>query len=110
DYTGRGVIKRAMSERAALVFRRWLLGLCIALAPVGARADDWARKMFETSSHDFGPVARGATAQYAFKFKNLYQETLHVAGVRSSCGCTNPKITKDTLKTYEDGLIVAELT
>ncbi len=86
----------------------WVLGLLV-LMPALATADEWAKKMFDTTRHDFGAVARGATVQYEFKLRNLYQETAHVAGVQSSCGCTTPKITKDTLKTYEDGSIIAEL-
>lgn len=74
-------------------------------APLSAQ--EWARKMFEVHSHDFGPVARGAKVEYNFSFSNLYEEDVHVAGVRSSCGCTTPHISKDTLKTYEKGAVVA---
>ena len=63
--------------------------------------------MFETVDHDFGPVAHGATVEYAFKLTNSFQESVHIASVRSSCGCTTPRIVKDTLKTYEAGAIVA---
>ncbi len=34
-------------------------------------------------------------------------EDVHVAGVRTSCGCTTPTIENPTLKTYEKGAIVA---
>jgi hypothetical protein len=91
------------------VNRFWIFSLLLLLSPATSRAEDWARKMFTSTSHDFGSVARGATVHYEFKLKNIYQETLHIAGVRSSCGCTTPKATKDALKTYEEGGIVAEL-
>lgn len=68
----------------------------------------WAVKMFDETRHDFGTVARGAKTQHSFKFKNLYEEDVHVASVRSSCGCTTPVITKADLKTFEAGEIVAE--
>jgi hypothetical protein len=68
---------------------------------------EWARKMFDVTSHDFGAVARGAKVEYRFAFSNLYEEDIHVAGVRSSCGCTTPTVTKDTLKTYEKSAVVA---
>jgi hypothetical protein len=63
--------------------------------------------MFKTSSHDFGHVAAGAKAEVAFEFQNIYQEDVHVATIRSSCGCTTPRVTKDTLKTWEKSTIVA---
>jgi hypothetical protein len=73
-----------------------------------ALAQEWARKMFKITSHDFGSVARGAKSEFQFELTNLYQEDIHIAGVRASCGCTTPSITKDTLKTYEKGAVVAK--
>ncbi len=82
-----------------------LLGVLGWAAPV--QAQEWARRMFEVTQHDFGTVARGAKAEFRFKFKNLYRETVHVAAVRSSCGCTTPTVTKRTLKSLETSEIVA---
>ena len=67
----------------------------------------WADKMFAVRSHNFGTVARGSDTVYRFQFKNLYKETIHVASVRTSCGCTTPIIEHDTLKTFETGTILA---
>jgi hypothetical protein len=78
------------------------------LLPSMAIAQDWAQKMFATSKHDFGTVARGAKAEYEFELQNIFKEDIHIASVRSSCGCTSPSISKDTLKTYEKGAIVAK--
>ena len=72
-----------------------------------ALGQEWARKMFETTSHDFGLVARGAKAEFRFKLTNIYVEDLHISGVRSSCGCTTPTIGTDLLKTYDEGYILA---
>ena len=82
------------------------LAICIA-QPVCAQ--EWARKMFEVTSHDFGTVARGAKTEFAFELTNLYLEDVHIASVRSNCGCTTPRIEGDTLKTYEKGAIVARI-
>ncbi len=79
-----------------------LLGL---LSPVVGQ--EWASKMFEVRAHDFGTVARGAKTQYEFEITNLYEEDIHIAAVRSSCGCTTPSITKPLLKTWEKGSILA---
>ncbi len=84
--------------------------LTVVLALLGsstASAQDWAKKMFTTSSHDFGTVVRGAKTEFRFPFKNIYVEDLHVASVRSSCGCTTPDVTKRDVKTYETSEIVA---
>src|SRR5215210_1395901 len=84
------------------------IGLLIALAPP-ASAKEWAQKMFQASSHDFGHLARGAKAEFAFELQILYEEDVHIVEVRTSCGCTTPTITKQTLKTWEKGSIVATL-
>jgi len=86
--------------------------LVLLTSGAGASAQDWARKMFEETKHDFGAVARGAKAEFRFNLKNLYLEDVHIAGVRSSCGCTSPVIEGDTgqgvlLKTHERGAILA---
>ncbi len=92
---------------------RVLPRLCVAILVVlgvladSASAQEWARKMFTTTSHDFGTVARGAKSEFRFQFKNLYKEDIHVASVRSSCGCISPKVVTNTLKTHETGEILA---
>lgn len=72
-------------------------------------AENWAEKMFSETNHDFRIVGRGTTAEHRFEFRNLYEEEVHVAAVRSSCGCTTPTVTKDTLATHETAAIVAKL-
>ena len=70
-------------------------------------AQEWATKMFPVTSHNFGTVAKGAKTEYRFTFNNLYNEDVHVVGVRTSCGCTSPVVTKHDLKTHEAGEVVA---
>src|SRR5438067_3402079 len=83
--------------------------VALALLPAFASAKEWAQKMFQATSHDFGHVARGAKAEFSFELQNVYEEDIHIADVRTSCGCTVPTITKPTLKTWEKGSIVATL-
>ena len=66
--------------------------LTIAIPAQSVRSQDWVKQMFETSSHDFGNVPRGAKAEYEFVLSNKYQEDLHIAQVRSSCGCTTMRL------------------
>ena len=82
--------------------------LVALLLTVPAFGQDWAAKMFSTTSHDFGVVARGSTAEYAFVLENLYVEEVHIASVRASCSCTTPEIKTPTLKTHEKGAILAK--
>jgi hypothetical protein len=72
-----------------------------------AEAQEWARKMFTVTSHNFGTVAKGSKTEYRFVFRNIYEEEVHVVGVRTSCGCTSPTITKRDLKTHETAEVVA---
>ncbi len=85
---------------------------CIALISLllasPALAQEWAVKMFNTTTHDFGTVAKGSKAEFRFQVKNIYEEDVHIESVRSSCGCTTPQITRADLKTFETGEIVAE--
>lgn len=84
-----------------------VLMLALLASTQPSSAQEWAKKMFTTTSHNFGSVARGAKAEFSFEFENLYEEDLHVASVRSSCGCTTPTITKRDLKTFEKSQVVA---
>ena len=71
-------------------------------------AEQWARKMFTETHHDFGAVSRNAKTEHAFVIENCFEEDVHIVAVRSSCGCTNPVLTKKTLKSWEKGEIIAQ--
>lgn len=83
--------------------------LLSALLTTSAAAENWAEKMFETTRHDFGSVARGAKTEFEFVIKNIYLEDVHIASVRTSCSCTRASIKNPLLKTYEEGAIVASI-
>jgi hypothetical protein len=86
------------------VFRLFLVApLCLCLFTSGARAQAWAQKLFGEFSHDFGTVARAAKSEYVFEMKNPFKETIHIASVRASCGCSTPTVLDDTLETWEKG-------
>jgi hypothetical protein len=84
-----------------------LLLTVLAGSPVFAQ--QWARKMFQESKHDFGSLARGAKAEYRFELTNIYQQDVHIVSARSSCGCTSVRVEKPRLKTREKGAIVASI-
>jgi hypothetical protein len=91
-------------------------GLCLILLAFGiflpafsqdVSAQNWAEKMFAEKSHDFRMVGRGTKSVYHFDFSNLYEEDVHIAAVRTSCGCTTPTISQKTLKTHETASVKA---
>jgi hypothetical protein len=80
----------------------------VAWSACGAtHGQEWAKKMFPVTSHNFGTVARGSKTEYRFEFRNIYEEDVHVVGVRTSCGCTSPIVTKHDLKTHESAEVIA---
>jgi hypothetical protein len=90
--------------------RHVTFGLVLAIVvSQPAAAQNWAQKMFQTTSHDFGTIARAAKEEFRFELKNIYVDDIHIAGVRSSCGCTIPRVEKPLLKTHEQGAIVARI-
>ena len=90
------------------MLRNLIVFLALIAADVSAaQAQEWARKMFGTTSHDFGAVARGAKAEYRFNLTNIYVEDVHISNVRSSCGCTTATKGTDLLKTYDESYILA---
>ncbi len=95
-----------MRFRSIFAFIACLLFLS-AMTPA-AYCQEWVKQLFEENTHDFGNVPRGAHVEYEFVLSNIYQENLHIAQVRSSCGCTIPRIEKQNLKTYEKGAIICE--
>lgn len=78
----------------------------LTMAPL-AIAEDWATKMFKVRTHDYGVVARNAKTVFEFDIENPYAVDVHIAGVRASCGCTTPQVTKELLTTYEKGSVLA---
>lgn len=86
---------------------------------VPVTAQEWAKKLFTVTAHDFGTVANGAKTEFRFPIKNVYVEDLHIVNIRSSCGCTTPTLVMKgeskapeggglTLKTYEQGEVLAQ--
>ena len=84
--------KRLPAATAALV-----LMLCVSTAS----AQEWAKAMFDHTTHNFGVVARGAKVEHRFNIENIYEEDLHIQSVSSSCGCSTPQVNRRLLKTWE---------
>ncbi len=91
--------------------RSTLAAICVCsglFLPNCCPGQSWAERIFETKTHDFGSVGRGAKAEFEFKLTNPYIEDVEIASATASCGCTSVEIPKRILKTYETGTILAK--
>ena len=92
-----------------LIQANWTALLLMLVAPSSGFGQDWAKKMFDHTSYNFGTVARGAKVEHTFTLENIYEEDMQISEVRSTCGCTATKIGKRRLKKWEKGEIVTEV-
>ena len=99
-----GCVKRGDNFMFRIVCMALILGNLFVSATF---AQGWARKMFKIADHDFGAVAKNSKAEFVFEFDNPYAADLHIVSVRASCGCTTPRILKETVTTYETSGILA---
>lgn len=83
----------------------WLTLLAAWAASASTQELDWAQRMFSELEHDFGVVARGADVRHRIFVKNLYQETVTIADVSSSCGCTSARASQTVLPSGETAYI-----
>jgi hypothetical protein len=83
---------------------------CLAVAGgPAAHAQEWARKMFRETSHDFGTVAAGARAEHRFVVTNLFKETVHIQHASANCECVRAIVTRSTLHSRESAEVIAVL-
>jgi hypothetical protein len=82
------------------------VAILLSVSTSAACAQDWARAMFDHTSHDFGVVARGAKVEHRFIVENIYEEDVHIQSVESSCGCSTPQVNRTLLKTWEKAEIL----
>src|SRR5439155_17256201 len=86
-----------------------LASIAIACSGPRASAQEWARKMFRDTSHDFGTVAAGARAEYRFVVTNLFKETVHIEQATANCACIKAIVTKPVARSRESTEILAVL-
>jgi hypothetical protein len=96
-------------KRTARTIASFMLACLASLIGLDARAQQWAREMFDHTSHDFGTVARGAKVEHRFGVENVYLEDAHIKSAVASCGCTSPEVPAQILKTYNKAYVVAKI-
>lgn len=109
---GVGLDHAAHLERVTIMLNAHLPRFCLALifgacctASASAQELNWAEKMFDQRTIDFGVVARGSDAVARVKITNLYKQAVHIADVRTTCGCSAGKPSKTSLESLEEGYI-----
>jgi hypothetical protein len=63
------------------------------------------RISFEKLVHDFGELDIGQKGECEFRFKNIGLGVLNISGIKSTCGCTVPTLTKMQYQPGEEGAI-----
>ena len=62
--------------------------LAILLMSSTAYSDDWARPLVAPKKIDFGVIATGSEAKKWVEVKNVYNQTIHISSVSTTCGCS----------------------
>jgi len=93
----------------------WLLGLSLSVMllnttqAIAGQTSSWAEQMFEKRSHDFGVVARASDVNYRFKITNPLETPVHIASVRTTCGCSAAQPSQNTLASGETAYIEVKM-
>jgi len=75
-------------------------------APAAAQEPkEWANKLFEENSKDFGTCPRGAQLKHSFKITNIYKVPLEITEVKVGCGCVSYALTQKVLQSNETGFL-----
>ena len=93
--------------------RTALAGLAIVcgwgLTATAQENANWATRMFDETSHDFGVVARGSDTRHQLRLKNIFKKDAHITKVSTTCGCISAEASKTTLSSLEEGYIEVTL-
>ena len=95
-----------LNSRLLPVCLTLIVGLCCAASASAQQQQlSWAEQMFDQRNIDFGVVARGSDAVARVKITNKWNRAIHIADVRTTCGCSAGKPTKTSLEPLEEGYI-----
>ncbi|MBM3993784.1 MAG: DUF1573 domain-containing protein [Planctomycetes bacterium] len=69
-----------------------------------------AQSLFDELTRDFGSVPRGQIVSHPFRIVNNTKETVHISGVRASCGrCSHAQSLQTWLKPGEETAVIAKM-
>lgn len=72
-------------------------------ADTNADAAKFPVMTFETTEHDFGTIDQGTPVEHLFKFTNTGNAPLVVVDAKSSCGCTVPTWSRESIPPGGEG-------
>src|SRR5579871_3604986 len=91
------------------MLRHWFGFFGCLLLVSSANAGSWADGLFLDLSKDFGTVPRGPTLSFPFRLKNNTSNTIHVTGIRVSCGCVTATAMTNLVRPGEETAILAQM-
>ncbi len=74
-----------------------------------AVADDWARPMIATNKVDFGVIATGSEAKKLVEIRNIYNQTVHISRVETTCGCSAATVGQTTITPGATGTVEVQM-
>ena len=90
------------SRLATLVF---VIAISTSQSASGQLTADWAKSMFDKQKIDFGVIARGSDARQTVNITNNSRNTVHIASVRTTCGCSAAKPSQQLLNPGETSVV-----
>jgi type 1 fimbria pilin len=87
-----------------------LASFCLSAAfTTSIIADDWARPMVATKKIDFGVIATGSEARKLVEIRNVYNQTVHISGVKTTCGCSAATPGRTTIEPGGTGTVEVKM-
>lgn len=96
---------KTLLMRGSFIGVAFLIVLCLSCLKTEEVYEGPPSIKFEDTLYNFGEISQGEQVTCTFKFKNVGGDTLRIAKVRKSCGCTSAKATKQILKPGGSGEI-----
>lgn len=85
-----------------------LIAVLFSLVSVSINAQMSPGVKFEKTVHDFGNIKEELGEVRAhFKFTNVSNHSIYITNVETSCGCTKPLYSKDSIKPGDTGRVTA---
>ncbi len=87
------------------------LAFALGLVCSATFGQSWTANLMDHTAYDFGTIARGTKAEHTFMLRNTTAGEIHIAGIRSSCGCTQVRLEDEkwTIQPGESASIVAAI-
>lgn len=78
-----------------------------APSPAASVPGNMAGFKWESTTHDFGKIAKGKPQTAEFRFTNIGKVPLTLSNVQASCGCTTPDYSKEPIAPGKSGFVKA---